>query len=41
MNATRPNDVVARLSGDEFAVLAEGVADETLALEIAERLRSS
>ena len=41
VNATRPNDVVARLSGDEFAVLAEGVADETLALEIAERLRAS
>ncbi len=41
VNATRPADVVARLSGDEFAVLAEGVADETLALEIAERLRAS
>jgi len=41
VNATRPADVVARLSGDEFAVLAEGVADESLALEIAERLRTS
>ncbi len=41
VNATRPNDVVARLSGDEFAILAEGVADETLAREIAERLRLS
>ena len=41
VNATRPSDVVARLSGDEFAVLAEGVSDESLALEIAERLRSS
>jgi EAL domain-containing protein (putative c-di-GMP-specific phosphodiesterase class I) len=29
------------LSGDEFAVLAEGVGDESLALEIAERLRAS
>lgn len=41
VNATRPSDVVARLSGDEFAVLAEGVTDESLALEIAERLRAS
>jgi diguanylate cyclase (GGDEF)-like protein len=41
VNATRPSDVVARLSGDEFAVLAEGVSDESLALEIAERLRAS
>nr|MBU6203091.1 EAL domain-containing protein [Acidobacteriota bacterium] len=41
VNATRPADVVARLSGDEFAVLAEGVTDESLALEIAERLRNS
>jgi len=41
VNATRPSDVVARLSGDEFAVLAEGVNDESLALEIAERLRAS
>ena len=41
VNATRPSDVVARLSGDEFAVLAEGVGDESLALEIAERLRAS
>lgn len=41
VSATRPSDVVARLSGDEFAVLAEGVGDESLALEIAERLRSS
>ena len=41
VTATRPSDVVARLSGDEFAVLAEGVGDESLALEIAERLRAS
>jgi diguanylate cyclase (GGDEF)-like protein/PAS domain S-box-containing protein len=41
VHATRPSDVVARLSGDEFAVLAEGVSDESLALEIAERLRAS
>ncbi|MFM8507147.1 MAG: putative bifunctional diguanylate cyclase/phosphodiesterase [Actinomycetota bacterium] len=41
VNATRPSDVVARLSGDEFAVLAEGVGDESLAMEIAERLRVS
>ena len=41
VNATRPSDVVARLSGDEFAVLAEGVGDESLTLEIAERLRAS
>lgn len=41
VNATRPSDVVARLSGDEFAVLAEGVGDESLAMEVAERLRAS
>ena len=41
VTATRPSDVVARLSGDELAVLAEGVGDESLALEIAERLRAS
>lgn len=39
--ATRPNDTVARISGDEFVVLCEGVLDEHVALDIAERVRLS
>jgi diguanylate cyclase (GGDEF)-like protein len=39
--ATRPSDLVARISGDEFAVLCEGVIDDDIALEIAERVRTS
>lgn len=39
--ATRPSDLVARISGDEFAVLCEGVIDDDIALEIAERVRSA
>jgi diguanylate cyclase (GGDEF)-like protein/PAS domain S-box-containing protein len=34
----RPADVVARLSGDEFAVLVEDIGDPKQSLEIAERL---
>lgn len=40
-NATRPNDTVARIAGDEFVVLCEGVLDEHVALDIAERIRTA
>ena len=39
--ATRPTDIVARIAGDEFVVLCEGVLDEHVALDIAERIRTS
>ena len=39
--ATRPTDLVARISGDEFVVLCEGLLDEHVALEVAERIRSA
>jgi diguanylate cyclase (GGDEF)-like protein/PAS domain S-box-containing protein len=40
-NATRPNDTVARIAGDEFVVLCEGVLDDHVALDIAERIRTA
>jgi diguanylate cyclase (GGDEF)-like protein/PAS domain S-box-containing protein len=39
--ATRPSDVVARISGDEFVVLCTGEMDEHAALELAERVRQA
>ena len=39
--ATRPTDIVARIAGDEFVVLCEGVLDEHVALDIAERIRNA
>ncbi len=39
--ATRPSDLVARISGDEFVVLCEGLLDEQVALDVAERIRMS
>jgi diguanylate cyclase (GGDEF)-like protein len=39
--AVRPGDTVGRLGGDEFVVLAVDVANETVALEVAERIRSA
>jgi diguanylate cyclase (GGDEF)-like protein len=39
--ATRPTDLVARISGDEFVVLCEGLLDEQVALDVAERIRAS
>ena len=39
--ATRPTDLVARISGDEFVVLCEGLLDEHVALDVAERIRTS
>ncbi len=40
-SATRPSDLVARISGDEFVVLCEGVLDEHVAMDIAERIRTA
>lgn len=37
--ATRPEDLVARIGGDEFVVLCDGIHDEGSAAELAERLR--
>jgi len=39
--ATRPSDLVARISGDEFTVLCEGLLDDQVALDIAERIRTA
>jgi len=36
----RPGDTVARFGGDEFTILCEGVADESGALQVAERVTS-
>lgn len=41
VHVTRPSDVVARIGGDEFVVLCENMVDEGVALELAERIRSS
>jgi diguanylate cyclase (GGDEF)-like protein/PAS domain S-box-containing protein len=41
VSATRPSDVVGRIGGDEFVMLCEGVADEHVAMDLAERVRHS
>lgn len=37
--AVRPTDVVARLAGDQFAVLCHAVPDPTVAMDLADRVR--
>ena len=39
--ATRPSDLVARIGGDEFVVLCDGLADEQVAMDVAERVRQA
>src|SRR5215469_16585329 len=40
-HSVRPGDLVARLGGDEFAVLLPAAADESVAREVAARLRAA
>lgn len=40
-SATRPSDVVARIGGDEFVILCDGVGDARTAQSVAERIRQS
>ena len=37
-SATRPSDIVARIGGDEFVVLCDGLGDEHVAMDVAERV---
>ena len=37
--AVRPNDVVARLGGDQFVVICHAVPDSAVAMELADRVR--
>ncbi len=39
--ATRPSDLVARIGGDEFVVLCDGLSDEHIAMDVAERVRQA
>jgi diguanylate cyclase (GGDEF)-like protein/PAS domain S-box-containing protein len=39
--AVRPGDLIARIGGDEFCVVCEGLTNVREALEIAERIRSA
>jgi diguanylate cyclase (GGDEF)-like protein len=40
-HSARPGDLVARLGGDEFAVLLPSAADESVARQVAARLRAA
>ncbi len=37
--AVRPNDIVARLGGDQFVVICHGVPDAAVAMDLADRVR--
>ena len=39
VSATRPSDVVARIGGDEFVILCDGLGDEQIAMDVANRMR--
>jgi diguanylate cyclase len=39
--AVRPNDHVARIGGDEFVVVVEGIADKESAAHVAERIQAA
>jgi diguanylate cyclase (GGDEF)-like protein/PAS domain S-box-containing protein len=39
--AIRPNDTLARFTGDEFTILCNGVPDEATAVELAERVAAA
>jgi len=41
VSATRPSDVVARIGGDEFVILCDGLGDEQVAMDVANRMRTS
>lgn len=41
VSATRPSDVVARIGGDEFVVLCDGLGDEHVAMDVADRVRQA
>ena len=41
VSATRPSDVVARIGGDEFVVLCDGLGDEHVAMDVADRVRKA
>jgi diguanylate cyclase (GGDEF)-like protein/PAS domain S-box-containing protein len=41
VSATRPSDIVARIGGDEFVVLCDGLGDEHVAMDVAERVRQA
>jgi len=41
VSATRPSDVVARIGGDEFVILCDGLGDEQVAMDVANRMRAA
>lgn len=41
VSATRPSDVVARIGGDEFVILCDGLGDEQIAIDVANRMRTA